>query len=70
MNGGKIDRQEYVKILEVWLAEDIGDWTRNTSEICRKAFSIIGMLSKLKYVGVPIEDLIEIYCLFICSTAE
>ena len=28
------------------------------------------MLSKLKYVGVPIEDLIEIYCLFIRSTAE
>ena len=30
----------------------------------------MGMLSKLKYVGVPIEDLIEIYCLFIRSTAE
>ena len=70
MNGDKIDRQEYVKILGVWLSEDIGDWTKNTSEICRKAFSRMGMLSKLKYVGVPIEDLIEIYCLFIRSTAE
>ena len=28
------------------------------------------MLSKLKYVWVPIENLIEIYCLFIRSTAE
>ena len=28
------------------------------------------MLTKLKYVGVPIEDLIEIYCLFIRSAAE
>ena len=69
-NGEKIDRQEYVKILGVWLAEDIGDWGKNTSEICRKAFSRMGMLSKLKYVGVPIEDLVEIYCLFIRSTAE
>ena len=59
-----------MKILGVWLSEDISDWTKNTSEICRKAFSRIGMLSKLKYVGVPIEDLIEIYCLFIRSTAE
>ena len=70
MNGEKIDRQEYVKILGVWLSEDIGDWTKNTSEICRRAFSRMGMLSKLKYVGVPIEDLVEIYCLFIRSTAE
>ena len=70
MNGEKIDRQEYVKILGIWLAEDIGDWGKNTSEICRKAFSRMGMLSKLKYVGVPVEDLIEIYCLFIRSTAE
>ena len=28
------------------------------------------MLTKLKYVGFCIEDLIEIYCLFIRSTAE
>ena len=70
MNGQKIDRQDFVKVLGVWLAEDISDWTKNTSEICRRAFSRMGMLSKLKYVGVPIEDLIEIYCLFIRSTAE
>ena len=70
MNGEKIDRQEYVKILGVWLSEDIGDWGKNTTEVCKKAFTRMGMLSKLKYVGVPIEDLIEIYCLFIRSTAE
>ena len=48
----------------------MGDWGKHTSEICRTAFSRMGMLSKLKYVGVPIEDPIEIYCLFIRSTAE
>ena len=70
MNGEKVYRQEYVKILGVWLSEDIGDWTKNTSAKCRKAFSRMGMLSKLKYVWVPIEDWIEIYCLIIRSTAE
>ena len=54
MDGMKIDRQEYVKILGVWLSEDISDWSKNTSEICRKAYSRVGMLTKLKYVGVPI----------------
>ena len=50
--------------------EDISDWSLNTSKICQKAYSRVGMLSKLKYIGVTIEDLIEIYCLFIRSTAE
>ena len=70
MGGQKIDRQECVKILGIWLSEDISDWSLNTSKICQKAFSRVGMLSKLKYIGVSIEDLIEIYCLFIRSTAE
>ena len=70
MAGEKIDRQLFVKVLGVWLSEDINNWTKNTTEICRKAYSRIGMLTKLKYVGFCIEDLIEIYCLFIRSTAE
>ena len=70
MDGQKIDRQECVKILGIWLSEDISDWSLNTSKICQKAFSRIGALSKLKYIGLSIEDLIEIYCLFIRSTAE
>ena len=70
MNSEKIDRQEYVKMFGVWLSEDIGDWGKNTTEICRKDFARMGMLSKLKHVGVPIKDLIEIYCLFILSTDE
>ena len=52
------------------MSEDIGDWSKNTTEICKKAYSRLGVLTKLKYVGVAIEDLIEIYCLFIRSTAE
>ena len=70
MEGQKIDRHKCVKVLGVWLSEDISDWSKNTTEICKKAFSQIGMLTKLKYVGVHIEYLIEIYCLFIRSKAE
>ena len=70
LGGDKIDRQYFVKVLGFWLSEDVNDWTRNTSEICKKAYTRIGMLTKLKYVGFSIEDLLEIYCLFIRSTAE
>ena len=70
MDGQKIDRQHVVKVLGVWLSEDISDWSKNTSEICRKAYGRIRMLAKLKYVGFCTEDLLEIYCLFIRSTAE
>ena len=34
------------------------------------AFSRMQMLSKLKYIGVATEDLIQIYCLFIRSVLE
>ena len=38
--------------------------------ICRKAYSRMTMLSKLKYVGVRIEDLVDIYILYIRSLTE
>ena len=37
---------------------------------CKKAYSRLGMLTKLKYVGVPTEDLLDIYILFIRSVTE
>ena len=70
INNEKIDRKSIVKILGVWLTEDAGCWEKNVSEICKKAYGRISMLTKLKYAGVTIEDLIEIYCLFVRSCAE
>ena len=70
LNGEKIDRKEVNKILGIWLTEDAGDWQKNTSEICKKAYGRMSMLTKLKYAGVEIEDLIDIYSLFIRSCAE
>ena len=70
INGDVIERKKAVKILGVWISEDAGDWSINISEICKKAYGRISMLSKLKYAGISIEDLLEIYCLFIRSKAE
>ena len=35
-------------------------WDKNISEICKRAYPRINMLSKLNYGGVKIEDLIEL----------
>ena len=70
LDNEKIDRKPINKILGVWLTEDAGNWNKNVSEICKKAYGRVSMLSKLKYAGVSKEDLIEIYCLFIRSCAE
>ena len=69
INNSKLDRISVTKILGVWLSEDLS-WDRNTKEMCRRAYSRMSMLTKLRYVGVSIEDLIEIYVLFIRSITE
>ena len=45
-------------------------WSANCKEICKRAYSRLSMITKLKYAGVSMEDLIEIYVLFIRSIAE
>ena len=46
-----------MKILGVWIHEDL-NWNKNTKEICRRAYSRMSMLTKLKYVGVSTKDLL------------
>ena len=70
LNNEKIYRKCINKIIGVWLTEDVGNWDKNTTEICKKAYGRISMLTKLKYAGVSIEDLIELYCMFVRSCAE
>jgi hypothetical protein len=70
VNSNKIDQKSVSKILGCWVDEDAGKWETNTKELCRSAYSRISMLTKLKYVGVNTEDLLEIYTLFIRSRAE
>ena len=48
MNGEKIDRQEYMKMLGVWLAEDIGDWGKKYHRNLQKSFHKDGNAVKIK----------------------
>ena len=69
LNNTKLEQLSVTKLLGVWLQEDLG-WTRNTTEICKKSYSRVGIISKLKYVGVKTDDLLTIYKLFIRSLTE
>ena len=64
-----IDRLSVTKILGVWISEDLS-WSRNCQEITKRAYFRLPMITKLKYVGVSVEDLIDIYILFIRSVTE
>lgn len=70
INNNKIDQKHVSKILGCWIDEDAGKWETNTKELCKSAYGRISMLTKLRYVGASIEDLLDIYKLFIRSRAE
>ena len=69
INEQNLEKISVTKILGLWISEDLS-WAKNCQEICQKAYSRISMITKLKYVGVGVQDLIEIYILFIRSVAE
>ena len=69
INNHTIDKIQAYKLLGIWITEDLS-WEVNTKEMCRKAYSRIAMLTKLKYIGTSTDDLIEIYILFIRSLTE
>jgi hypothetical protein len=64
-----LDRIEETKLDGVWLTTWL-DRDKNTREICKKAYAIMTMLTKLKNVGVPLDDLIQIYLLYVRSLLE
>ena len=64
-----IERVKVSKLLGIWISENLS-WGKNCQEICKKAFSRLSMITKLKYVGVKIEDLLDTYILFIRSVTE
>ena len=69
INNAVLERVRVSKILGVWIDDDLS-WTRNCQEICVKAYSRLQMITKLKYVGVKTEDLIDVYVLYIRSLTE
>ena len=58
-----------MKLLGVWLQEDLG-WQENTKRITINAHTRIGVLGKLKYVGLNTDTLLTIYKLFITCIPE
>ena len=69
INGTPLERKDQIVHLGMWLTDSLC-WERHVSEICKKAYPRVRMLSKLKYLGVSTEDLIELYCLHIRSLTE
>ena len=69
INDVNLERVSETKLLGVWISDDLS-WTKNCKEICVRAFSRLSMITKLKYVGTSIEDLIDVYVLYIRSVAE
>ena len=69
LNDVQLERLSVTKLLGVWLEEDLS-WNENTKQICKKAFTRIQMLSKLKYAGIKTNDLLTINKLFIRSVTE
>ena len=64
-----IEQVSEVKLCGVWLTENL-KWDKNTREITRSAFARMSMITKLKYVGVSREDLLDVYTLFVRSLVE
>ena len=58
INDVTIDRKQVSKLLGVWISEDMS-WSKNCQEICRKAYSRLSMITKLKYLGVSKDDLVS-----------
>ena len=69
INEVPLERRSVVKILGLWIQEDL-KWEYNTKQICKKAYSRMHILNKLKYAGIKEADLITIYKLFIRSVCE
>ena len=68
LDGDNLERISVTKLLGVWIADDLS-WSKNCKEICRKAFSRLSMITKLKYVGISQKDFIDIYVTEYCSVS-
>ena len=69
LDGNILEKVSATKLLGVWISEDL-DWELNTSELCKKAYSRISLLCKLKYVGMSTQDLLKTYISFIRCLLE
>ena len=69
INNTNLDQVSEARVLGVILTDDM-KFEKNTADICKRAFARLSMITKLKYVGVKPEDLIQIFTLYIRSLLE
>ena len=56
-------------LLGVIISDDLS-WKANTAQLTKKAYSRMIILKKLVQFSVPLEDLIQIYILYVRSVTE
>ena len=69
LNDQTLERIHATKLLGVWITDTL-DWELNTRELCKKAYVRITLLTRLKYAGAEIPDLVRIYTTFIRCLLE
>ena len=69
LKGGKLDQVSETKLLGLVIRDDLS-WKSNTQLLAKKAYMRMTILKKLVNFNVPLEDLIEIYILYIRSIVE
>ena len=69
IKGTILERKNEIVHLGMWLTDSLC-WERHISEICKKAYPRVRMLSRLKYLGASTENLLKLYCLHIRSVTE
>ena len=69
LNDKNLEEVSEMKLLGIWVTQNLS-WQKNCQEMCKKAHKRICLLTKLKYIGVHRNDLIDVYKLFIRSVLE
>ena len=59
INNTYLEKVNVSKLLGVWISKDI-PWSNTCQEMCRKAYSRLSIITKLKYTGAKLEDLLDI----------
>ena len=69
VNQESLENAPVMQLLGVWISDDLS-WDKNCQEICKRAYARLSLITKLKYVGVSTNHLLDIYILFIRSVVE
>ena len=69
LNDIKLDHVHEARLLGLLITDNL-KWDLNTKDVCKRAYARLSMVTKLKYVGVQQDDLIDVYCMFVRSLLE